>query len=64
MRIPVLETDRLIVRPFVLDDLAAVHDLLDVQLADTHTGTDGALSLGSVRVGCNGWLRNTGAWRN
>jgi len=33
MRIPVLETDRLIVRPFVLDDLAAVHDLLDVQLA-------------------------------
>ena len=45
MRMPVLETDRLIVRPFGLDDLAAVHDLLDVQLADAEVGTEGALSL-------------------
>jgi [ribosomal protein S5]-alanine N-acetyltransferase len=45
MRMPVLETDRLVVRPFVLDDLAAVHDLLDVQLADANVGTDGVLSL-------------------
>jgi ribosomal-protein-alanine N-acetyltransferase len=45
MRMPVLEIDRLVVRPFALDDLAAVHDLLDVQLGDAEVGTEGALSL-------------------
>ena len=42
---PVLETERLVVRPFVLDDLADVHDLLNVQLGDAEVGTEGALSL-------------------
>ena len=45
MRMPVLETDRLVVRPFVVDDLPAVHDLLDVQLGEAEVGTEGALSL-------------------
>src|SRR5438876_8037593 len=53
MRMPVLETDRLVVRPFVLDDLAAVHDLLDVQLGDAEVGTEGVLSLGERER----WLR-------
>ncbi len=53
MRMPVLETDRLVVRPFVPDDLAAVHDLLDVQLGDAEVGTEGALSLGERER----WLR-------
>jgi RimJ/RimL family protein N-acetyltransferase len=53
MRMPVLETERLIVRPFVLDDLAAVHDLLDVQLGDAEVGTEGALSLAERER----WLR-------
>ena len=33
MRLPVLETDRLVVRPFTMDDLAAIHHILDVELA-------------------------------
>ena len=53
MRMPVLETDRLVVRPFVLDDLAAVHDLLDVQLGDAEVGTEGALPLAEREC----WLR-------
>jgi ribosomal-protein-alanine N-acetyltransferase len=53
MRMPALETDRLVVRPFVPDDLAAVHDLLDVQLGDAEVGTEGALSLGERER----WLR-------
>jgi RimJ/RimL family protein N-acetyltransferase len=29
---PVLETERLLVRPFTLDDLAAVHQILDIEV--------------------------------
>jgi len=31
MRMPVLETERLLIRPFVLDDLEACHQLFDVE---------------------------------
>ena len=31
MRIPVLETERLLIRPFALDDLEACHQLFDVE---------------------------------
>ena len=55
MRMPVLETDRLVVRPFVVDDLPAVHDLLDVQLGNAEVGTEGALSLAQRER----WLRWT-----
>src|SRR3954454_24516273 len=51
-RLPALESERLVIRPFVLDDLAAVHDLLDVQLHDADTGTEGVLSL----AGRERWL--------
>jgi RimJ/RimL family protein N-acetyltransferase len=33
-KMPVLETKRTSIRPFVLDDLEAVHQLLDVELSD------------------------------
>jgi ribosomal-protein-alanine N-acetyltransferase len=45
MRLPVLESERLLIRPFTLADIEAVHDLLDVQLRDASTGTEGTLSL-------------------
>lgn len=39
---PTLETERLIIRPFALSDLDAVHHLLDLEQADAETGTAGA----------------------
>ena len=44
MRVPVLETERLLIRPFVMEDLDAVYRLLDVELADTD-GTEEAHAL-------------------
>lgn len=49
MRIPPLSTERLLVREFVAADLDAVHRLLDVELAEADTGTDGALTLDARR---------------
>jgi RimJ/RimL family protein N-acetyltransferase len=43
MRMPDLESERLVIRPFMLADLDAVHDLLDVQLAEADIGTEGTL---------------------
>ena len=45
MRIPPLETERLIVRPFTMDDLEDVHQMLDVELADVDFGSEGEKSL-------------------
>ena len=39
---PTLETERLIIRPFALSDLDALHHLLDLEQADAETGTAGA----------------------
>lgn len=39
-QMPVLETARLLVRPFVLEDLQDVYQLLDVELSDTDLRTD------------------------
>jgi [ribosomal protein S5]-alanine N-acetyltransferase len=55
MQMPVLQTERVLVRPFTIDDLSAVHDLLDVQLADADMGTDGAYTLAERER----WLRWT-----
>jgi ribosomal-protein-alanine N-acetyltransferase len=33
LRVPTLETERLTIRPFVMDDLAACHQMLDLDLA-------------------------------
>ena len=42
MRMRPLETDRLVIRPFVMDDLDAIHRILDIELAEAETGTEGA----------------------
>lgn len=39
-RVPVLETDRLLIRPFALGDLMDVHRLLDIELGDASLGAD------------------------
>jgi ribosomal-protein-alanine N-acetyltransferase len=39
-QMPTLETTRLLIRPFVMEDLQDVHQLLDVDLAEVHLGTD------------------------
>jgi RimJ/RimL family protein N-acetyltransferase len=46
---PALPTARLVVRPFVMDDLEAVHRLLDVDLAGANVGTDGSLGRAARR---------------
>lgn len=43
-RMPVLETERLAIRPFTLDDLDAIHRILDIELTDADTGGGGALT--------------------
>ena len=53
--VPALPTARLVVRPFVLDDLDAVYHLLDIDLADARIGTDGAVE----RTARHRWLEWT-----
>ncbi len=40
LQMPPLESTRLLIRPFIMDDLQDVHRLLDVELAEAHLGTD------------------------
>jgi [ribosomal protein S5]-alanine N-acetyltransferase len=40
LQMPPLETTRLLIRPFVMEDLQDVYRLLDVELAEAHLGTD------------------------
>ncbi|HEX6292306.1 MAG TPA: GNAT family N-acetyltransferase [Herpetosiphonaceae bacterium] len=55
MRMPNLETERLLIRPFVIDDLDAIYQILDVELSDVEFGTEGAQS----RDGRRHWLEWT-----
>ncbi len=55
MRVPPLETERLVIRPFVMDDLDAIHQLLDIDLAEAEFGTEGATGRGEREQ----WLRWT-----
>jgi len=45
LEMPVLRTARLLIRPFVMEDLQAVHQLLDVELNAADMGTDKMESL-------------------
>lgn len=45
LEMPILITERLIIRPFVMDDLQDVHQLLDVELNAADMGTDNMESL-------------------
>lgn len=49
MHVPPLETERLIVRPFVPGDLEAIHRILDVELADADLGESGSTGLDERR---------------
>ena len=40
-----IETSRLIIRPFSMNDLPLVHQILDVELKDSDFGTDGTQNL-------------------
>ena len=55
MHLPPLETDRLLVRPFTMDDLAAIHQILDVELA----ADEGAPANGDVFAERQRWLEWT-----
>jgi RimJ/RimL family protein N-acetyltransferase len=52
---PVLETERLTIRPFVEDDLTDIHRILDVELSDADFGSEGAKALAERET----WLRWT-----
>ncbi|MFN8513622.1 MAG: GNAT family N-acetyltransferase [Thermomicrobiales bacterium] len=49
LTMPTLETERLIIRPFVPGDLPAIHQLLDVDLAEADMGSEGQQSLEARR---------------
>ncbi len=55
MRVPPLETERLLIRPFIMDDLDAIHQLLDIDLMTAEFGNEGA----STRDQREQWLRWT-----
>jgi RimJ/RimL family protein N-acetyltransferase len=55
MRMPPLETQGLTIRPLVLEDLDAIHRILDVELAEADTGGEGA----TTRAGRERWLQWT-----
>jgi [ribosomal protein S5]-alanine N-acetyltransferase len=44
MEMPVLETERLVIRPFRLDDLDDIYRILDIELADVDMGSEKALT--------------------
>lgn len=46
MPVPPLETERLLIRPFRLEDLDAIHQLLDIDLLTADFGTEGAKTRG------------------
>ncbi|MGH2605893.1 MAG: GNAT family N-acetyltransferase [Anaerolineales bacterium] len=50
---PPLQTERLVVRPFVMEDLQVVHRLLDIELAEADLGTEKATTLAERA----GWLQ-------
>ena len=55
MRVPPLETQRLLIRPFTRKDLDAIHRILDIDLMTADFGTEGALT----RQEREQWLRWT-----
>ena len=55
LRVPTLETARLAIRPLTMDDLEAIYQILDVELADADTGSEGTKALDDRRR----WLQWT-----
>jgi RimJ/RimL family protein N-acetyltransferase len=44
VEMPVLETERLMIRPFTLGDLDDIHRILDIELANVEFGNEGAMT--------------------
>jgi ribosomal-protein-alanine N-acetyltransferase len=55
MHVPPLETERLWVRPFAMEDLEPIHQILDVELAAADFGSEGVKTLAERRR----WLQWT-----
>ena len=55
LRMPTLETARLVIRPLAMADLEAIYQILDVDLADADTGSEGTKTLDDRRR----WLQWT-----
>ncbi len=55
MRVPPLETERLLIRPFTMADLDAIHQMLDLDLLTADFGTEGA----NTRQERDHWLQWT-----
>lgn len=55
LRMPPLETERLLIKPFTLADLEAVHQLLDIDLREADFGSEGPQTLSARRQ----WLQWT-----
>lgn len=55
MHVPTLETARLIIRPLVIDDLDAIHQISDVELGEADFGYESAKALSEREK----WLRWT-----
>ena len=55
MSLPVLETQRLIIRPFRMDDLDDIHRILDIELAEVNWGHDETKAMNERRQ----WLQWT-----
>jgi [ribosomal protein S5]-alanine N-acetyltransferase len=55
MRVPPLATERLLIRPFTMEDLDAIHQILDIDLMTADFGTEGA----RTRDECQHWLQWT-----
>jgi ribosomal-protein-alanine N-acetyltransferase len=55
MRVPTLETERLLIRPLSMDDLDDVHWLFDIDLQSANFGSEGAKTL----LERESWLRWT-----
>jgi len=58
LTVPPLETPCLLVRPFTLDDLVAIHQILDVELGDAEFETEGAQTLKERRDWLEWAVRN------
>jgi [ribosomal protein S5]-alanine N-acetyltransferase len=58
LTMPVLETPRLFIRPFTLDDLDAIYQILDVELSDLGSAAGGGLSYQNRREWLDWSARN------
>ena len=54
MLVPPLETERLLIRAFRLEDLDVIHHILDIELGTVDFGSEQAKTRGEREAGCGG----------